>query len=151
MGFLTYLQAKDVKDIDTFNTYCQQRLGIPPTYGSLKNKTITAIRKFFADNPSASWGTLARTVDYCASRSRRYATPLGIINFAVGQAFAAGYLPELVPTNVHDPELEKAIEVALSEETDPLWRDRFYRSRGIAARREVYEAWAQSSRSPVAS
>lgn len=149
MGFLTYLQLKDVRDFDTFTAYCQQRLGIPPTYGTTRGRLRREINQFFDDNPTATYQTLAKVVDYCANRSRRYATPIGIINFAVGEAFAAGYLPELAPSKDIDSDLEKAIEAALTVETDPLWVNRFYRSRGVTARREVYESWVRSSRSPV--
>lgn len=139
--FFGYISIDDVDDPLSFARYCQQRLGIPYPTGSRMVALRKNLKEFFANNPRATYGTLARTVEFCQNRNKRYATCVGVIS-AVGWALKAGYLPELKQESAEtDTVLEDAIVSALAVEPDQAWRERLIASRGVDARREVYSQW----------
>lgn len=149
--FFGYITTEDVTDPLSFARYCQQRLGIPYPTGQRMLALRKNTKEFFDNNPRANWSTLARTVEFCQNRNKRYATCVGVLS-AVGFALKAGYVPELlVAAPLVDIQLEDAIATALTTEVDQNWRDRLIGSQGLKARQEVYTQWEmqRSSFSPA--
>jgi hypothetical protein len=144
-----FLTVNDVQDGHSLLEFYQQTVG-----GSKPNSPRQIIRfrgslrEFFQDNPQADWGTLARTVTYMRVNKIR-AYPWNIPHCVPG-AWKAGYLPELDPVELCDPNLEGCIADALDEESDVEWRRRLIGAQGVKARRQVYTAWRQGKRDPLA-
>lgn len=140
VSYLQYVEGSEVVDAETFATYCQQKMGIPYPSG----RTMAILKKqskvFFSKNPTASWQTFVRTVDWCLNHKRRYAEAYGVLS-AARFAWRDGYLPELDPTPVVDEQLEHRIENVLKNENDEDWRYRLLTAVGVEARRRVYNAW----------
>lgn len=136
MSYVDQLTLNDIHDKDTLAEYARQMLGIP-----IFRKDIGILgknaRSFFADNPNATWQTLGRTVQWCATKKFRPNHLFGLIS-CVRHAYADGMLPELERTD--DEQLETDITAALQVETDPYWRRVLNASQG-GHRKSAYLAW----------
>lgn len=140
------LARVDVVDPITFAQYAQQTIGTPLP----KGKDVIALRKvlkdFFEENPQIDYALLARLVDWCRSRKKRPASALAVPGY-LRYAWAAGHFPELDPNNKdRDDDLERAIDRALEDETNPEWRRRLVGAQGNEARKGVLAAWRRMHR-----
>lgn len=104
----------------------------------------TLTRRFFDENPRASWGTLVRTVNW-AQVKRRSPSHCRFVLALVRHAFADRALPELLPDarDYENRTLETAIRHAMEQETDPSWRRRLAGASGEEARRNALREWRE--------
>lgn len=140
VSMLHRMTAKEVKTIDDFVVYAQQRLGCP--YPTLKDQNIlrSKTRLLFEKNPKADLKTLVHIVDFMKSRKKN-PPRIWLIVEAFNEAWAAGAIPELKIGNEEEVDVELGIIRALNGETDPVWRDKLLGARGVVARRAILEAW----------
>lgn len=138
--FFGYMNSAEVVNAKTFAGYVQQQLGTPYPAGYRIAALNKNINEFFTQYPAADYNTLVRTVEFCKARKKRPANATGVLA-QIRFAFAAGYLPELVPKERQDDVLEEKIAAALAVERDVRWRDRLIASTGVDARQRVYVAW----------
>lgn len=141
------MSPAEVVDTRTFARYCQQRLGTPMPLKKDWGLLGLLVKKFFDENPRASWGTLVRTVNW-AQAKRRAPAHCRFIFDLVRYAFADKALPELLPdhTDFESRVLEGAIRQAMEQETDPSWRRRLAGASGEEARRNALRDWRELRR-----
>lgn len=141
------INADQVDSVETFCEYAQSRLGVPFPGATRMPAVRSQVRIFFEQNPRCTWKSLVAIVDFCRARKKRVSSVL-YIPALVGKAFYAGYLPELDPSEQHEPDVERGIEAALAVEKNPEWRRLLHGARGVTARRQVHAAWLDAQKNP---
>jgi hypothetical protein len=132
-AYLHVITPAEVVDARTFAEYAQQTLGTPIPSGREIAVLQRKANDFFKSSPQATWGTLARTVEWCRAKKRRPALAWGVIA-QVRWAWSDGILPELDPRAAVNSTVEYQIEQILETETEERWRDRLVGACGVSGR-----------------
>jgi hypothetical protein len=131
------MTASDVDSADALIEFAQRRLGVP--FPTMKDRL--ALKKqakwFLEHNPTATWHTLAKVVEWAHAKKRRPAAVYSIVTMAK-YAWSDGWLPELDAKE--DTSYEDGIIAALQVETDPEWRHKLMSGYG-SVRAERYQEW----------
>lgn len=131
---------EDVKNAATYIDWAKATIGVPAPSVDERKILGKKARELFEQNPGTNWQTIVDVTLWCKQRKRRYPRVWQYVE-QYRYAYAAGAIDIAVQLN---DDLELAIEEALDEETDPMWRSRIRRAAGDEARERVLEEWRQS-------
>ena len=143
MTWVGEIKPEDVVDAQSFAAYAQQKLGVPYPTGKDIAILRRQVKQLFEQQPTATWMTLVRTVQWAVEKKKRYARVYTLVG-AFRYAYADGYLPELDPKEAVDEDVERGIAEALQIERDATWRRRLIGAQG-EMRATVLNAWRESS------
>ena len=144
MSFIEFVPGHEVNDPTSFIRYAQQTLGCPYPTGKDIAITRKMIKEFFNQYPDLDYQALVRTVDWCASKRKRFSRVYKVIA-EYRFAYKAGVVGDLIDRSGENKELEAGIAEALEVEQDRGWRAQLIGSRG-PGRRVTFEAWVEKRR-----